>query len=54
MENPNIRDLFPDLTEEDLEVNKETLDRYLDLIYRIRDRWITEGEAVFNSSPPDQ
>lgn len=42
MKNSNIRDLFPDLTEEELAVAEETLDRYLALIVRIAERIIEE------------
>ena len=44
-----IRDLYPDLSEEELKIAEENLERYLELVVRIFKRI----EAEKKSRPPD-
>lgn len=46
IESPTLRELYPDLAEEDLASAAEVLDRYIDLVARITERLVSDPEAL--------
>ena len=43
---PSLKDLYPDLTEEDLKIAEENLERYLAVMIRIAERLKAEGKNL--------
>jgi hypothetical protein len=43
---PSLKDLYPDLTEEELQIAEENLERYLFIMFRIVERLKAEGRDL--------